>query len=315
MDTAGEEDFQNMADNWINFGEGFLLVFAINDKESFDILDKKRARILKVKFDKPCPIVLVGNKLDLNNDRKVSFPDAKKKADELKKEVLNMKSIFNTKKALTGIVEEDGSISELKANGQKTQADAIVEELMSRINSLETVIEGAVPRDMLGEENKALHRRIKDYFKGADVQGLFKEVLKNNLSDVVEAHKALAAEKGFSISDEQIAQGLAVMQNLYGQYQRGEQMDLSSVMAAFMGGEDNGLASLASMFMGGQEEGQGADMMQLMSMLNGSSSADSQQGADLAQMAQMFMGAQGQAQGNDDMAQLAQMFMANMDKE
>lgn len=127
--------------------------------------------------------------------------------------------------------------------------------------------------------------------------------------------QALAAEKGFSISDEQIAQGLAVMQNLYDQYQRGEQMDLSSVMAAFMGGEDNGLASLASMFMGGQEEGQGADMMQLVSMLNGSSSADSQQGADLAQMAQMFMGAQGQAQGNDDMAQLAQMFMANMDKE
>lgn len=71
-----------MQDSWINFGEGFLLVFAINDRESFDLLDKTRARIFKVKVDKPCPIVMVGNKLDLNNDRKVSFPEAKKKADE-----------------------------------------------------------------------------------------------------------------------------------------------------------------------------------------------------------------------------------------
>ena len=34
LDTAGEEDYQNMMDMWISFGEGFLLVFAINDKES-----------------------------------------------------------------------------------------------------------------------------------------------------------------------------------------------------------------------------------------------------------------------------------------
>ena len=32
LDTAGEDDYQNMMDMWINFGEGFLLVFAINDK-------------------------------------------------------------------------------------------------------------------------------------------------------------------------------------------------------------------------------------------------------------------------------------------
>ena len=30
--TAGEDDYQNMMDMWISFGEGFLLVFAINDK-------------------------------------------------------------------------------------------------------------------------------------------------------------------------------------------------------------------------------------------------------------------------------------------
>lgn len=121
--------------------------------------------------------------------------------------------------------------------------------------------------------------------------------------------QALAAEKGFNISDDAIAQGLALMQKLYGQYQRGEEMDLASVAAAFMGGEDNGLAQMASMFMGDQAQGQGADMMQLMSMLNG---AEGQQGADIAQMASMFMGAQGQdSAGNDDLMQMANMFLNN----
>lgn len=102
--------------------------------------------------------------------------------------------------------------------------------------------------------------------------------------------QALAAEKGVDISDDAIAQGLALMQKLYGQYQRGEEMDLASVAAAFMGGEDNGLAQMASMFMGDQAQGQGAD---------------------IAQMAQMFMGAQGQDSGNDDLMQMAQMFLNN----
>lgn len=103
--------------------------------------------------------------------------------------------------------------------------------------------------------------------------------------------QALAAEKGVDISDDAIAQGLALIQKLYGQYQRGEEMDLASVAAAFMGGEDNGLAQMASMFMGDQAQGQGAD---------------------IAQMAQMFMGAQGQdSAGNDDLMQMAQMFLNN----
>ena len=49
-------------DTWINFGEGFLLVFAINDEESFKALINKRDRILQIKNGKVCPILLIGNK-------------------------------------------------------------------------------------------------------------------------------------------------------------------------------------------------------------------------------------------------------------
>lgn len=77
MDTAGQDDYQGMLDSWINFAEGFLLVFAVNDKDSLDSLVKRRDRILKLKKGLNSPIVLVGNKCDLiGEERKVSNEEA-----------------------------------------------------------------------------------------------------------------------------------------------------------------------------------------------------------------------------------------------
>ena len=77
MDTAGQDDYQGMLDSWINFAEGFLLVFAVNDKDSLDSLVKRRDRILKLKKGQSCPIVLVGNKCDITGEeRKVSTEEA-----------------------------------------------------------------------------------------------------------------------------------------------------------------------------------------------------------------------------------------------
>ena len=82
LDTAGEEDFQNMMDMWISFGDGFLLVFAINDKNTFDAVKAKYSRILKGKHGVKCPILLVGNKVDLEKDRKVTKETAENLATE-----------------------------------------------------------------------------------------------------------------------------------------------------------------------------------------------------------------------------------------
>ena len=75
VDTAGEEDYQNMLDQWVEMADGFILVFAINDTETFEALQEKIKRIQKHQ-DKKCPIVLVGNKCDLEDQRKVSKQDA-----------------------------------------------------------------------------------------------------------------------------------------------------------------------------------------------------------------------------------------------
>ena len=115
LDTAGEEDYQNMMDMWISFGEGFLLVFAINDAESFELLKGKRERVLKGKHGTKCPIVLVGNKQDLESERKVQFADAKQLADSWGIEYIetSAKTNFNCKEAFEKLAQK---IVELKNN-------------------------------------------------------------------------------------------------------------------------------------------------------------------------------------------------------
>lgn len=79
LDTAGQDDYQNLLDSWINFAQGFLLVFAINDKESIARLEKLRERILKIKKGS-VPIVIVGNKCDLEDERVIAENDGKELA-------------------------------------------------------------------------------------------------------------------------------------------------------------------------------------------------------------------------------------------
>ena len=81
LDTAGEDDYPQMLDMWVNYAEGFLLVFAINDKNSFDLIPEKRDHIIEGKQVGSYPMILVGNKQDLTNNREVSYDDAKQLAD------------------------------------------------------------------------------------------------------------------------------------------------------------------------------------------------------------------------------------------
>ena len=94
-------------DMWISFGEGFLLVFAINDKESFELLKQKHDRVIKGKHGAKCPILLVGNKQDLENERKVQYSAAKALADSWGIEYMetSAKTNFNCKEAFEKLAQ------------------------------------------------------------------------------------------------------------------------------------------------------------------------------------------------------------------
>lgn len=54
-------------------GEGFLLVFSVTDRASFDEMHKFHRQILRVKDRDEFPMLMVGNKADLDHQRAVSF--------------------------------------------------------------------------------------------------------------------------------------------------------------------------------------------------------------------------------------------------
>ncbi|EEH33052.2 hypothetical protein PAAG_04105 [Paracoccidioides lutzii Pb01] len=53
-------------------GQGFLLVFSITSMSSLNELAELREQIIRIKDDENVPIVIVGNKSDLEEDRAVS---------------------------------------------------------------------------------------------------------------------------------------------------------------------------------------------------------------------------------------------------
>lgn len=82
LDTAGQEDYAAIRDNYFRSGEGFLCVFSITEHDSFSATSEFREQILRVKGDDniPIPFLLVGNKADLEDRRQVSVEEAETRA-------------------------------------------------------------------------------------------------------------------------------------------------------------------------------------------------------------------------------------------
>lgn len=70
LDTAGQEDYAAIRDNYFRSGEGFVCVFSITEQESLNAASELREQILRVKNDDRIPFLLVGNKSDLSADRR-----------------------------------------------------------------------------------------------------------------------------------------------------------------------------------------------------------------------------------------------------
>jgi len=71
IDTAGQEEYATLRDQWVREGQGFILVYSIAQRQSFERLEVFRQLMLRVKRNRPI-FVLVGNKCDKTYEREVS---------------------------------------------------------------------------------------------------------------------------------------------------------------------------------------------------------------------------------------------------
>jgi GTPase KRas protein len=124
LDTAGQEEYTALRDQWIRDGEGFVLVYSISSRSSFTRIRKFHHQIQRVKdscasspsypgspiaaanLQAPVPIMLVGNKSDRVTEREVSTQEGHSLARELGCEFVeaSAKNCINVEKAFYDVV-------------------------------------------------------------------------------------------------------------------------------------------------------------------------------------------------------------------
>ncbi|CAL8102193.1 unnamed protein product [Calicophoron daubneyi] len=81
LDTAGTEQFTAMRDLYMKNGQGFLLVYSITHQSTLNDLIDLREQIMRVKDVDEFPLVLVGNKCDLEDERSVGREQGQRLAE------------------------------------------------------------------------------------------------------------------------------------------------------------------------------------------------------------------------------------------
>lgn len=89
-------------------GEGFLCVYAINSRTSFEEISQFYQQILRVKDKDYFPIIIVANKCDLENERQVSTQEGRDLAKQFGCKFIetSAKSKYNVDEAFFSLVRE-----------------------------------------------------------------------------------------------------------------------------------------------------------------------------------------------------------------
>ena len=129
-DTSGEEKFRTITKNFYRNADGLLVVFDLTKKESYDHikswLDEAKENNDKLKT------ILIGNKLDLKDERIVAIDVAKQFAEKN-----NLKYIETSAKDGTNINESFQAIIDLLFDGKSSEE--ILHEFTKQDSSLSVV--------------------------------------------------------------------------------------------------------------------------------------------------------------------------------
>jgi len=125
LDTAGQEEYCALRDQYMKTGQGFLLIYAINKKDTFEEIPRLRDDTIRVKENKIIPMILVGNKCDLEEEREVSIQEGRDLAKSYNipfyetsaKTRLNVEEIYHQ---LVREIRRVGGVKQTKGGGNTT---------------------------------------------------------------------------------------------------------------------------------------------------------------------------------------------------
>ena len=82
-DTAGKERFKSMSVGVIKMVDGLIMVYSIASKVTFKNLDTWMKSVKDISDLSSKPVIIIGNKCDLNENREVSYEEGEKYAKNL----------------------------------------------------------------------------------------------------------------------------------------------------------------------------------------------------------------------------------------
>ena len=126
LDTAGEEEFVSMRLPYIRKGDAFLLIYSIDNRASFEEIEHFHSDIVRNKAKADIPLVLCGNKCDLDDRREITQGEGEVLAHQLNCRFFETSAKTNTNisQAFEAAVEEI-----IKSSPQPTPQTEPVKEL------------------------------------------------------------------------------------------------------------------------------------------------------------------------------------------
>ncbi|KAK1152625.1 hypothetical protein AOXY_G30722 [Acipenser oxyrinchus oxyrinchus] len=129
-DSYRKEQFTAMRDLYMKNGQGFALVYSITAQSTFNDLQDLREQILRVKDTEDVPMILVGNKCDLEDERVVG----KEQGQNLARQWNNCAFLESSAKSKINVNEIFYDLSPASSSSSSEQ-ECRNEELLPKLES------------------------------------------------------------------------------------------------------------------------------------------------------------------------------------
>ncbi|KAI8923399.1 small GTPase superfamily, partial [Entophlyctis helioformis] len=108
LDTAGQEEYSAMREQYMRTGEGFLCVYSVTSRASFEEVEPFYRQILRVKDADYYPVIIVANKADLVRERVITSAEGQALAARLGVYYIetSAKERFNVDESFHALVRE-----------------------------------------------------------------------------------------------------------------------------------------------------------------------------------------------------------------